>query len=643
MNSFVGLLFGHMFNRKVLSELLVAGMVINVCCSVVCFYEVAVSSGTSSLLMGQWINGGVLFLDWFFVFDKLCVVMFIVVNVVSLCVHVYSVRYMDIDPFLIKFMSYLSFFTFFMLLLVSSGNLPQLFIGWEGVGLASFLLISFWNTRLLAVRAAIKAILVNRVGDMGLMLAFAFIFYQFRSLDFGVIFALAPEFSKDQLVFLGTPLSVLAVSTTLIFVGAVGKSAQLGLHMWLPDAMEGPTPVSALIHAATMVTAGVFVIIRCSPLFEYTPGVLTAVAVVGGLTAFFAGLCGCIQSDLKKVIAYSTCSQLGYMVFICGLSGYSVGIFHLVNHAFFKALLFLSAGSVIHAVSDEQDMRKMGGLSILLPATYLMVFVGSLALMGFPFLTGFYSKDVLLEGAFAVWGVSGRLVYWLGISTAVFTAFYSTRLLYMVFLSRSNGRGNVYPFVVESDWYILAPLVVLYLGSLFSGYVCKDMFVGLGSDFWCEGIFVMPGASNLLDGEFAPWYVKMLPFFVSMFGVCVSLGLVGVFKFYLNAWPLFVERLRDVTVVRDVSYARSLFNFMVVYDASVCTTILPRLIGRFIYIRLFAAVESIFLYVSFLLKNVLYKFLRGARGLHNGQLLWYFGMFYGGAQLGLAVVVILIK
>jgi len=434
--------------------------------SSIAFYEVALSGSPCYIHLAPWISSEMFDASWGFLFDSLTVVMLIVVTFVSSLVHLYSISYMSEDPHLPRFMSYLSIFTFFMLMLVTGDNFLQMFFGWEGVGLASYLLINFWFTRLQANKSAIKAMLVNRVGDFGLALGIMGIFSLFKTVDFTTVFACANQFAGQsfhqmynglapaaKLVGLSVAFSpedtgltssnmgsnflfctfevdVLTTLCLLLFVGAVGKSAQLGLHTWLPDAMEGPTPVSALIHAATMVTAGVFMIARCSPLFEYAPTALVVITFVGAMTSFFAATTGVVQNDLKRVIAYSTCSQLGYMVFACGISQYSVGVFHLMNHAFFKALLFLSAGSVIHALSDEQDMRKMGGIVQLLPFTYAMMVIGSLALIGFPFLTGFYSKDVILEVAYAKYTVSGNFAYWLGSLSALFTSYYSFRLLF---------------------------------------------------------------------------------------------------------------------------------------------------------------------------------------------------------------------
>ena len=332
------------------------------------FYEVILCQSICSLKIFPWIESNLLIIYWGFLFDNLTAVMLVVVTFVSLLVHIYSVSYMEEDPHLSRFMSYLSLFTFFMLILITADNLIQMFLGWEGVGLASYLLINFWYTRIQANKSAMKAIIINRIGDLGLSLGIAAIFLNFNTLDFPTIFSLVPYVSLETNIFLNYEFNKITIISLLIFVGAIGKSAQIGLHTWLPDAMEGPTPVSALIHAATMVTAGVFVLLRCSPLLEYSENALIIITIMGVLTAFMAATIGVVQNDLKKVIAYSTCSQLGYMVFSIGLSNYSVSLFHLMNHAFFKALLFLSAGSVIHALSNEQDMRKMGGLLKVIPS-----------------------------------------------------------------------------------------------------------------------------------------------------------------------------------------------------------------------------------------------------------------------------------
>ena len=394
--------------------------------------------------------------------------MLLVVCGVSSLVHLYSIEYMLTDPHASRFMGYLSLFTFFMLVLVTSDNFLVMFFGWEGIGLASYLLISFWHTRIQAGKSAIKAMLVNRVGDLGLVLSICSIFLSFKTLDYSVIFSLASFSSESSFSFLFfNNADRLSVITFFIFFGALGKSAQIGLHIWLPDAMEGPTPVSALIHAATLVTAGLFLIIRCSVLFEECSAILSIVALMGSLTAFFAASVGLVQNDLKKVIAYSTCSQLGFMMFACGLSHYSIALFHLANHALFKALLFLSAGCVIHGLLDEKDLRKMGGLLQVLPISYTMILIGSLALVGFPFLTGFYSKDVVLEVALAAPTFVGNFAHWLGCLAAFFTSFYSFRLIFLTFLNNTNSNKAYIENAHEAPIIMVLPLMFLAFGSVF--------------------------------------------------------------------------------------------------------------------------------------------------------------------------------
>lgn len=500
-----------------------------------CFYEVGLSSCPTYINLVTWLELDFLHVNWGFCFDSLTVVMLCVVTFVSTLVHVYSLEYMGGDPHLPRFMSYLSLFTFFMLILVTADNFIQMFVGWEGVGLCSYLLINFWFTRIQANKAAIKAMLVNRVGDFGLALSIFCIFICFGSVDYSTVFALAPQLSSYTLSFFNQEINAFNLLGVLLFVGAVGKSAQLGLHTWLPDAMEGPTPVSALIHAATMVTAGVFLLARCSPLLEYCSEALIVVSFVGAITAFFAASTALVQNDLKRVIAYSTCSQLGYMVFACGLSNYSVAIFHLANHAFFKALLFLGAGSVIHAVGDEQDMRKMGGLRKVLPFTYSMMVIGSLALMGMPFLTGFYSKDVILEIGYGTYSNVSHFAYWLGSFAAFCTAFYSIRLLALCFLSEPNGPRNLILSASESSWTIGSVLGILALPSIFIGYLGRDLFIGLGTNFWGNSIFVLPKHLSLIDAEFMPTSIKLLPLCLSVLG-----GLLSFLLYYRHSKFLFL-------------------------------------------------------------------------------------------------------
>ncbi len=482
-------------------------------------YDLFLNGIQHSINLGTWINSNNLHVSWFFLYDNLTLVMLCVVTLISSLVHLYSIEYMEQDPHQQRFMSYLSLFTFFMLILVTANNFLQMFVGWEGVGLCSYLLINFWFTRIQANKAAIKAMLVNRVGDFALLIALFSIATIFESLDYDVVFSNASQFINYKLIIKNFEVSVIDAICIFLFMGAMGKSAQLGLHVWLPDAMEGPTPVSALIHAATMVTAGIFLVTRCSYLFEFSPITLNIILVVGASTAFFGATTGLFQNDMKKVIAYSTCSQLGYMAFSCGLSSYDVAMFHLSNHAVFKALLFLAAGSIIHSVGDEQDMRKMGGLKTLLPFAYTAIIVGSLALTGFPFLTGFYSKDIILEVAYTKGKLFGDFAYILGVLSAFCTAFYSTRLLYLVFLSNANGNKKVYMNIHEPSWKMTFPLFLLSLLSLIIGYSTKDFFIGFGTDFWGSSIFILPNNYDLIDIEFSFLFFKLLPLFVSLFGI----------------------------------------------------------------------------------------------------------------------------
>jgi len=499
-----------------------------------------------------WIHSGALQMNWGFLFDSLTVTMLLTVSVVATLVHIYSVGYMSNDPHQPRFMAYLSLFTFFMFILVSADNYIQMFVGWEGVGLCSYLLIGFWQSRIQANKAAIKAIVVNRIGDFGFILAIGAIYMVFRSVHFETIFATLPYFSGsgfETFIVLNKEFSTLGVICILLFIGAMAKSAQIGLHTWLPDAMEGPTPVSALIHAATMVTAGVFMIIRSSPLFEHAPQVLSIVTLVGALTAFFAATTGLVQNDLKKVIAYSTCSQLGYMIFACGISNYTVSIFHLMNHAFFKALLFLGAGCVIHALGDEQDMRRMGALVKFIPLTYIMMVIGSLSLMGFPFLTGFYSKDVILEVAYAKYTMSGHFAYWLGIVSAFFTAFYSFRLLYLTFLNEANASRKDMEHVHDAPFSMAFPLLILALGSVFIGYLAKDMMIGLGTDFWGNSIYIASDNLSAVDSEFIPLCVKWAPVLLSLAGAIIA----------LVSYSFFSSRFAAVARTRGF---RSIYHFL---------------------------------------------------------------------------------
>lgn len=546
-SSIAGGLFGRFLGHRAVPYLSTLFVFFSFCLSLLFFFQVTFFGKLSQFFIFPWISVGVFFVNWGFLFDSLTAVILIVVCSVSTLVHMYSASYIVGDPHLPRFISYLSLFTFFILILVTSDNFLQIFVGWEGVGVCSYLLINFWFTRIQANKAAIKAMLVNRVGDFGLSLGIFLVYLEYGSLDYSVVFSLVP-FSVSNLFFGGGfELDLLTVLSCLLFVGSVGKSAQIGLHTWLPDAIEGPTPVSALIHAATMVTAGVFLLVRCSPVFEYAPFTLKIITLFGAITAFFAATTGLVQNDLKKVIAYSTCSQLGYIIFSCGISSYQVGLFHLANHAFFKALLFLSAGAVIHAISDEQDMRKIGGLVNILPFSYVIILVGSLALIGFPFLSGFYSKDFILELAFGSYTQTGRFAYNMGVCAAFFTAFYSTRLLYLTFLSKPRGFKKNYELSQEPDFLISFPLFVLFFGSVFFGYTAKDMVVGVGSNFFANSVFLHPTNFYVTDAEFLPLSIKYVPLLFSFFGVFSSFVLYSyynstlfLFKTSFFGLPLYV-------------------------------------------------------------------------------------------------------
>lgn len=511
-------LFGHRIGAKGAAIVSVICLFITFLTSLFAFYEVGLVGCCVYIKLAPWIKSDILNIDWGFMFDSLTVVMCCVVTFISFLVHLYSTEYMENDPHLVRFMSYLSLFTFFMLILVTADNFVQMFVGWEGVGLCSFLLINFWFTRIQANKAAIKAMIMNRIGDFGLVFGILLIFNNYKAMDYATVFAMTPFFINEEINFLNLEINLINAVCFFLFVGAVGKSAQIGLHTWLPDAMEGPTPVSALIHAATMVTAGVFLMARCSPIFEYAPKILELITVMGALTAFISATIALTQNDLKKVIAYSTCSQLGYMVFACGLSNYDLAVFHLVTHAFFKALLFLGAGAIIHGVADEQDMRKMGGLKNLLPFTYAMIVIGSLALTGFPFLAGFYSKEAILLAAYGKYTTAGHFSYFLGVTSAFLTSFYSTRLLYLTFLSKPNGYKNVLCKASESSWRICICLGILAIPSIFSGYFLKDMLIGFGTDFWGNAIYILPENMNKVDAEFINIYYKLLPLFLSLGG-----------------------------------------------------------------------------------------------------------------------------
>jgi len=506
ISGFFGKLIGDR-SSEIITSLFV---VISASLSLFIFYNVISNQYESNIVLATWINSGSLNVNWSIKIDALSSVMLVVVTLVSALVHIYSIGYMSHDPHKPRFMAFLSLFTFAMLTLVTSDNFLQLFFGWEGVGLCSYFLIGFWFKRETANAAAIKAFVVNRVGDFGFALGIFLIFYLFGTVNYSEVFALIPQIIDKELFFLGIQIKAIDLICILLFIGAMGKSAQIFLHTWLPDAMEGPTPVSALIHAATMVTAGVFLVVRCSPIFEYSPVTLNIITVVGMTTAFFAATVALVQNDIKKIIAYSTCSQLGYMFFAAGVGAYNVAMFHLFTHAFFKALLFLGSGSIIHSFKDEQNINEMGAVYKKLPYTWILMIIGTLALTGFPFLSGFYSKDAIIEFAYLKGNTTGYYAAGVGILTALFTSIYSWRLIFKTFHGSYNNKKIKIEEMHESPLVMLVPLVILAIGAVFSGFLFKDLFIGHGdyTSFWGDSIkFLSP-----LSSEHPPlWFLLLTP------------------------------------------------------------------------------------------------------------------------------------
>ena len=564
----VGALFAGLFGKQVGDKgaqfMTCALMLVAAYAAVRLMIDVNFNAMPRVITVLPWISSGEINLSWALRFDQLSAVMAVVITVVSACVHIYSVGYMHHDAAQARFMSYLSLFTFMMLMLVTADSLIQLFFGWEGVGLASYLLIGFWNHKESANRASIKAFVMNRIGDFGLMLGILSIIVLFGSVNFADIFAAVAGKKDAVFSFLGHDFHALSLISLLLFIGAMGKSAQLGLHTWLPDAMEGPTPVSALIHAATMVTAGVFLVARMSPIYEYAPDIRAFIAVLGACTAFVAATIALTQFDIKRVIAYSTMSQLGYMFFALGVSAYGAAMFHLFTHAFFKALLFLGAGSVIHAMSDEQDMRRMGGIWKMIPVTYVMMWIGNLALAGVPFFAGYYSKDMILEAAFAAHSTAGTFAYWMGIAAAFMTAFYSWRLLFMTFHGKPRADEKVMAHVHESPFIMTGPLYILTAGALFAGYVFYGYFVGeQRSAFWGNSIFVFPENDTIEHAHHVAVWVKYLPTAAGVAGIllaylfymkvtnlpgAIARGFSGLHRFLSNKW--YFDELYDAIGLR---------------------------------------------------------------------------------------------
>ena len=521
--AFIAGFFGRWIGDKGAQYLTSGAVTVSALLSLVAFKQIALDQTVEHIEIFDWIVSGGFDVTWAFQIDALTAVMLVVVTGVSALVHWYSIGYMNDDPHVPRFMAYLSMFTFAMLMLVTADNFVQLFFGWEGVGLSSYLLIGFWYHKPTANAAAIKAFVVNRVGDFGFALGIMGIFLVFGSVDYETVFAAAPGVAGDTFSFLGFDADILTVITMFLFVGAMGKSAQIGLHTWLPDAMEGPTPVSALIHAATMVTAGVFMVVRMSPLFEFADFTMAVITVIGATTAIFAATVALTQNDIKRVIAYSTISQLGYMFFAIGLSAYGAAIFHLFTHAFFKALLFLAAGSVIHGMSNEQDMRKMGALYTVMPVTYLVMWVGSLALAGIPFFSGFYSKDIILEVAFAAGGNLGIYAFYLGVGAALLTAFYSWRVIFLTFHGKPRADAETMKHAHESPKIMTVPLIILAVGAIFAGIVATGWMVGDGAEaFWGEAIFILPDNDHLEAAHHLSLSAKSVPTIIAVLGILAA-------------------------------------------------------------------------------------------------------------------------
>ena len=545
--------FGKMLGLKLSHFISCLLVVIPYFLSSYLFYKVLSGIQTNDVFLFNWINSGLIDAYWSLKFDTLTSIMLVVVTSVSALVHIYSIGYMSHDPYQYRFFSFLSFFTFAMLMLVTSDNLLQLFFGWEGVGLASYLLIGFWYKKPSANAAAMKAFVVNRIGDFGFLLGIGVLYLAAGSIQFDEIFKEIDKINQ----------STINLACILLFMGAMGKSAQLFLHTWLPDAMEGPTPVSALIHAATMVTAGVFLIARCSPIFENSDLALSLIVILGASTAFFAATVGLVQNDIKRIIAYSTCSQLGYMFVALGVGAYQVAIFHLFTHAFFKALLFLGSGSVIHAMSDEQDIRRMGGLFKIIPFTWIMMLIGTLALTGAPLLSGYYSKDAIIESAFASQALGHEYAFYLLVFSALLTSFYSWRLIFLTFHGKTRASQDIISKAHESPLSMTVPLFLLSIGAILSGFIFSDFF--LSHDFkniWGNSIYINPNNHILEEIHHSPFWVKKIPlvmmgigFFLSYIFYIIlkdipsylSNKMSFIYNFLLNKW--YFDELYDLVFV----------------------------------------------------------------------------------------------
>jgi NADH-quinone oxidoreductase subunit L len=560
-------LLGRAIGDKASMFASILGMVIAAICGPVAFFQLTGGADPGVLDLGSWIEAGRFHVDWALRYDTLAAAMVAMVSFVSMLIHVYSIGYMghETRP-RYRFFAYLSLFTFSMLMLVTADNLTQLFFGWEGVGLCSYLLIGYWYDRPSACAAAIKAFVVNRIADLPFAVGLALIFFKFGSVEFGVIFPAVAQHGADTYSIFGGTFPAFEVIGFMLFIGAMGKSAQLGFHVWLPDAMEGPTPVSALIHAATMVTAGVFLMARMSPLMEFAPTALGFVTFIGASTALFAATVGCAQNDIKRVIAYSTCSQLGYMFAAAGVGAYQASVFHLITHAFFKALLFLSAGSVIHAMSDEQDMRKMGGLARIIPITCTVMWIGNWALAGLPLMSGAYSKDAIISATYEAGTAIGTYAFICTLLAAFLTAFYSWRLLFMTFHGPSRADHHVLEHAHESPWVMLGPLVVLAIGAIFAGRLLDGWFIGADwQHFWNGSIFNGPHNEIIENLEHVPFWVEYAPLLMAVLGIALAYVMYianpllpvrlaqtfgAIYRFLLNKW--YFDELYDVILVQPL-------------------------------------------------------------------------------------------
>jgi NADH-ubiquinone oxidoreductase chain 5 len=538
----LGSIFSGFFGRNIGVKgsylITCSSIIITTILAILIFFEVGFNNIPVTINIARWIDVESLNVLWSFKFDSLTVSMLLPVLIVSSLVHIYSISYMSHDPHNQRFFSYLSLFTFMMIILVTGNNYLLMFVGWEGVGICSYLLVNFWFTRIAANQSSISAFLTNRVGDCFLTIGIFAILWSFGNIEYNLVFSLVPYYNENIITIIGICL----------LIGATAKSSQIGLHIWLPQAMEGPTPVSALIHAATMVTAGVYLLMRSSPLIEYSSTVLVICLWLGAITTIFSSLIGLFQQDIKKVIAYSTMSQLGMMVIGIGLSCYNVALFHLINHAFYKALLFLGAGAVIHSVSDNQDFRKYGGLISFLPLTYSVMLIASLSLLAIPFMTGFYSKDFILESSYGQFYLSSTIIYFIATIGAMFTTLYSAKVLYLTFLTNPNGPLINYKQIHEGDLFINVPLIILAIFSIFFGYLTKDIFIGLGTNFFSDNsLFIHPNHEIMLDTEFAvPILFKLLPFILTVLLSIISIiftefipKLLINFKFYKLGYNIF--------------------------------------------------------------------------------------------------------